>query len=170
MMAWIYDCSKTYIINSNQIQSATCKFYPDFEIAVIMSSGTASPEQGTDGGLHTYTIYQKKIPLIDNPEHRKKIQKRIDELQTQVRQLSALLRTRGEGYPEKDRLKITSKLGHLKKELATLEDPRLTDEKQIIEQRKADPEIRKAFQKFLDRISEPGFHSSNEIIDFSEII
>jgi hypothetical protein len=149
-MAWIFNTSKNCVINSNHIQFAHYELQPEFEINVYIRT-----EKGNRADK--YTIYKK----TDVEE--KKILERLDELSKQIRDLGCPpLTERSIEDLQKSQNQIRQ-INHESFECkCRLEDLR--------KNRKTDPKWKETFEKFLSYLSDPNFHASNNLYDFSEML
>jgi hypothetical protein len=149
-MAWIFNISRTCVINSNHIQAAYYRLQPEF---IIRVSVTGEEEGSSDA----YLIYEKTD--VEEEMILKRIQKLHEKKWFAER---ALLATE---LSTEEKLKRQNQLQDLTRELYNCTVSVMDHQKN-----KADPNYKEIFQKFLGYLSDPNFHASNNLYDFSEIL
>jgi len=183
-MAWIYDMTKTTLINSRQILSVNFENVgSDFEIKAIVSAGTGKGSYGAYDGPITYILYRNSFQSIIDEKEQVILSQKMKHIQSEITDLEQKLVEEMNTKNEKINLKIPelrNKIDTLKEELLQLEirsSPHSPPQINVISNRKKQNEkeipheyTKPIIQNFIRCISDPEFHTSNEIIDFTKIL
>jgi hypothetical protein len=148
-MAWIYDTSKTFVINSKYIQAAFYEFKPEFSISVHV--------------INDYLITRPLTIYKKTDMEMKAILKRLDELSKQHQDLARLPLA---FVSIENQVKIQNQIRQINHESYECQN-RLHD---LNGNRYSDLRWKKIFQIFLSYLSDPNFHVSNNLYDFSEML